>query len=220
MTRISRKISSREGCNPRLGWVRGPGTPFVNSAVSYAFADRLRSLQTEVYARYINQRDERVIFLACGDSSFKKPFAALFPEHTVVDKWDLLANGTAERAAAEALTFDEMVRLIIAAQHPDSASNEPNSSTGRTRLHPHAQLLPRPRDRPLIVRVPPRRRPSRARRGALRGHAPHGAVPAREHDGRRCAHAAAASDITRVLRLLPLRRAGRRGCLLYRNCKH
>ncbi|KAK4703791.1 hypothetical protein P7C70_g2424, partial [Phenoliferia sp. Uapishka_3] len=48
--------------------------------------------QTQAYATYINNRPERVIFLACGDASYKSPFAALFPHHTIVDKWDLLAT--------------------------------------------------------------------------------------------------------------------------------
>ncbi|KAL8277501.1 hypothetical protein RQP46_010056 [Phenoliferia psychrophenolica] len=64
--------------------------------------------QSSAYATYIHPRPERVIFLASGDASFKAPFAALFPEHTVVDKWDLMPEGEEMRARADELNFDEL----------------------------------------------------------------------------------------------------------------
>ncbi|KAI5480654.1 hypothetical protein MNV49_007581 [Pseudohyphozyma bogoriensis] len=74
--------------------------------------------QTNAYAHYIDPRPEKVIYLACGDPSWKTKFQDRFPKHKVVDKWDLLEEGSEAWSNAKNLTFDESAILDYRAMLP------------------------------------------------------------------------------------------------------
>lgn len=64
--------------------------------------------QVNAYGHYIDKRNESTIFLATGDGKWKPKFAERFPNQTIVDKWDLVTEGTELHYNLTQLTFDEI----------------------------------------------------------------------------------------------------------------